>query len=148
MPAGATSKFGYFPTYSSANEGGLAPAGYSPGYNKAVVKAGATTLTTTEILNGLILLDPNGAGVNLTTPTAAAIIAAMSGASVGSSFVVHVRNTADAAEAITFVGGTGVTVSGTATIAQNNAKSFLFVVVQSAVGAEAITAYSMGTAVF
>lgn len=113
-----------------------------------VTTAGAGTYSAAAVVGGLILRDPAGGDRTDTTGTASEIMAEMNadnqGVSVGSSFVFTVRNTADAAETITVAGGTGVTVSGTATIAQNNQKSFLAVVTS----ATAITIYSLGTVVF
>jgi hypothetical protein len=105
--------------------------------------AGAVTYTAAQLLGGLILRDPNGAGRSDVTPTAALIIAAISQAGVGNSFEFTIRNTADAAETITVTDGTGVTLSGTMTIAQNNSRRFLAVVT----GATTVTIYSMGTVV-
>lgn len=122
-------------------QGGLA------GRTAVKVATGATVLTTDDVLGGVVLQDP-GTNTTLTTPTAAALVAALPGATVGTTFELHVRNTANGAETITFTGGTGVTVSGTATIAQNNAKTFKLVVTNASAGQEAITAYSMGTMVF
>lgn len=110
--------------------------------------AGAVTYTAAQLLGGVILRDPNGAARSDVFPTAALLAAAVPGADVGSSFTVHIRNTADAAETITMTAGTGVTISGTATIAQNNAKSFLVCFTNVTAGSESYTAYSLGTVVF
>ena len=105
--------------------------------------AGARTYTAAELLGGLILRDPNGAGRSDVTPTAAAIIAELDEPAVGSSFEFTIRNTANAAETITVTAGTDVTLSGTMTIAQNNSKRFLAVVTS----ATTVTVYSLGTVV-
>lgn len=105
--------------------------------------AGNVTYTAAQLLGGLILRDPNGADRSDITPTAAQIIAALTQAGDGNSFEFTIRNTADAAETITVTAGTGVTLSGTMNIAQNNSKRFLCVVT----GAESVTIYSLGTAV-
>ena len=81
--------------------------------------ADAVTLTAAQVLSRMILRDPAGDDRTDTTPTAEALVAAISGATVGNSLYLTIRNTADAAETITIEGGTGVTISGTATIAQN-----------------------------
>jgi hypothetical protein len=95
----------------------------------------------------LILRDPNGAGRSDVTPTATDLLAALEGkAAVGQGFRFTIRNTADAAETITLTAGTGVTLSGTMTIAQNNSKDFLAVV--TGIGTPAVTIYSLGTVVF
>lgn len=106
--------------------------------------AGAVTYTAAQLLGGLILRDPNGAGRSDVTPTAALIIAALPEYQVGSSFEFVIRNDADAAETITLTAGSGVTLSGTMTIAQSNAKRFLAVITS----ASAVTIYSLGTLVF
>lgn len=103
--------------------------------------AGAVTYTAAEFLGGLILRDPNGAGRTDDTPTAALIYDELGSPKAGASFEVVIRNTADAAETITMQAGTGVTISGTATIAQNNTKRFIGVVVSPT----AVTLYSIGT---
>jgi hypothetical protein len=95
---------------------------------------------------GLILRDPNGAGRADLFPTAANLLTAVPGAIVGTSFIVTIRNTADAAETITMTTNTGLTLSGTMTIAQNEQKSFL--VTFTNVGTAAVTIYSMGSVTF
>lgn len=107
--------------------------------------AGAVTYTAAQIIGGLILRDPNGAGRSDVTPTATLIVNEIAACKVGSSFEFTIRNTADAAETITVTAGTGVTLSGTMTIAQNNSKRFLVVV--TAVSSPAVTVYSLGTLV-
>jgi hypothetical protein len=107
--------------------------------------AGAVTYTAAEFAGGLILRDPNGAGRTDITPTAALLDAQLGTPRVGSALVVTIRNTADAAETITMSGGTGVTISGTATIAQNNQKAFLCVKTATT---PTYTIYSLGTVVF
>ena len=105
--------------------------------------AGALTYTAAMLLGGIILRDPNGAGRSDVTPTAALLLAALPGFAVGDAFEFTIRNTADAAETITVTAGTGVTLSGTMTIAQNNSKRFLCVITS----ASAVTVYSLGTVV-
>ena len=107
--------------------------------------AGVETYTAAQLLGGLILRDPNGAGRNDVTPTAALLVAAIPGAAVGHSFEFTIRNTADAAETITVTAGSGVTLSGTMTIAQNNTRRFLAVLNNVGAGTEAVTIYSIGT---
>jgi hypothetical protein len=109
--------------------------------------AGAKTYTAAELIGGLILRDPAGAGRSDVTPTAALIVAGFAGGIVGSSFEFTIRNTADAAETITLTAGAGVTLSGTMTIAQNNSKRFLCRLDNVGSGTEAVTIYSLGTIV-
>ena len=103
--------------------------------------ATAITLTAAEVLGGMILQDPTGGAVTTNLPTAALLSAALGGAIAGDSLEFTIRNTADANETITVEAGTGGTMSGTKTIAQNNSKRFLIVFSSKSV----YTAYSLGT---
>lgn len=122
--------------------------------------AGAVTFTAAQLLGGLILRDPAGAGRADLTPTAAQIVNALPGvrstpsaaasatlSSQGpiSSFQFDLVNTADGNETITLTAGTGVTVSGTATVAQSNGKRFIVYVTDATSGSEAVTIRSLGT---
>jgi hypothetical protein len=109
--------------------------------------AAAVTFTAAQILGGLILRDPAGAARADLLPAPADIVAAIPGCVVGSSFEFTIRNTADANETITLTANGDSTVSGTATIAQNNSKRFLAVVTNIGSGTEAVTVYSLGTVV-
>lgn len=93
----------------------------------AVVAFGGTnqTLTVAHLLNGKINGTPTGAAA-YTTPTAAEIDAAFPDVATGDSFEVTIVNTSGGANAITVTGGTGVTVKGTAAIAQNRCAKCLF----------------------
>lgn len=108
--------------------------------------AAAVTFTAAEIVGGLILRDPNGAGRADLVPTVASLLAEL-GADIkdiaGLSFEFTIRNTADAAETITVTTNTGWTLSGTMTIAQNNSKRFKVVFTSPT----AATLYSLGTVV-
>lgn len=89
------------------------------GAMSTVTTAGPVTLTPAQFVNGAWIRDPNGAGRSDTTPTAWDVIKSLPNPKIDERFEFFVRNTADAAETITLVGGTGVTITGTATIAQN-----------------------------
>jgi len=104
--------------------------------------AGNLTITAAFLLTGLITRDPNGAGRTDTTDTAANIIAGIPALSVdGAVWPVILINTADAAEAITLAGGTGVTISNVGqTIAQNESALLLF----RRTSSTAITLYIIG----
>lgn len=106
--------------------------------------AGNVTYSAAEFLGGMILRDPNGGARSDVTPTAALLYAALDQPVVGTSFEFTIRNTADANETITLGGGTSVTISGTATIAQNNSKRFLCVCTAQT---PTFTIYSLGTIV-
>ena len=106
--------------------------------------AGAVTYTAAEVKGGLILRDPNGGNRSDVFPTAADLYETFGRPKVGQTFSLHIRNTADAAETITMSTATGLTLSGTMTIAQNNAKNFVGVFTS----ATTVTIYSLGTVVF
>lgn len=130
---------------------GQVPGITQVGWHKTTVTtdatAGAKTYTAAELLGGLILRDPAGAGRSDVTPTAAQIVTGLAGGVVGSSFEFTIRNTADGDETITITAGTDVTLSGVMTIAQNNSKRFLCRLDNVGSGTEAVTIYSLGTVV-
>jgi hypothetical protein len=105
--------------------------------------AGAVTYTAEELSRGLILRDPSGANRSDVFPTAAGLYAEFGKPEAYSSFTLIIRNTADAAETITMTTATGLTLSGTMTIAQNNTKIFKGVFTSPT----AVTIYSIGTLV-
>lgn len=109
--------------------------------------AAAVTYTAAQVAGGLILRDPNGGARSDVSPTAALLVAQLENPSANTAFEFTIRNTANAAETITLTAGTGVTLSGTMTIAQNNSKRFLAVVTNADDGEEAVTVYSLGTVV-
>lgn len=109
--------------------------------------AADVTFTAAEVIGGLILRDPAGGARADLVPTAANIVAGIAGAIVGSSFEFTIRNTADFSETITVTTNTGITLSGTMTIAQNNSKRFVAVCTNVGAGTEAVGVYSLGTVV-
>lgn len=131
-----------------------------PTVTVTTVTAGTTaTLTAAQMIGGLILHDPTGAGTD-TTDTALNIVNAMPGAAVGQSFQFDLVNIADGNETITVAAGTGVTLAtyapatGTYTVAQNNGKRFLVLITALPISAAgirqsaAVTIYSLGTYTF
>jgi hypothetical protein len=110
-----------------------------------ITTAGNVTYTPANLLGGLILRNTNGGNRSDVSPTAALLLAALPRAEVGQAITFTIRNTAGAAETITMTAGTGATLSGTMTIAQNNSKEFIAVFTNVTGGAEAYTLYSLGT---
>lgn len=90
------------------------------------------TLPVAEMAGGCVVFTSFTAGRNLTTPTAAQILAAASDMDVGDSFTFIVSSIA--AFAATWVAGTGVTLAGRAT---TPASSFSLIVVEKT-GAAAV----------
>ena len=111
----------------------------------SITTAGAGTYTAAQLYGGRITRDPTGAARTDTTDTAANIVGAIVGAAVGDTFICIVENTADAAEAITLAGGSGVTLErldGTgATIPQNGTALLLFVLTNVTGASEAVSCY-------
>lgn len=91
----------------------------APAYYAANSATASTTATVNQMgLNGFSVLDMTGtlgAAGNLTTPTAAAIMANNPNVPDGGAYLWRVINETAATNAWTVVGGTGVTVTGTAT---------------------------------
>lgn len=69
--------------------------------------AGAVTLTAAEVIGGIVVADPTGAGRTYTLPTAALLVAAIPGAKVGDLVRFLLVNGADANEVITIAVGAG-----------------------------------------
>ena len=113
-----------------------------------ITTAGAVTYTAAQLLGCFIFRDPNGAGRSDTLPSAALLVAAIQGIAVGQCFVFTVRNDAGGAFTITMLAGAGVTISGTATIAQSNLKECRVRFTNVTPGTEAYTIYSLGSVVF
>lgn len=82
-------------------------------------------------------------GATLTTDTAANIIAAIPLAQryVGYTYSLTLINESSAADSWTVAGGTGVTITGTATVAQNTWREFLVTIAS----ATTVTLQSIGT---
>lgn len=114
-----------------------------------VSTAGVVAYTAAQFLNSLILRDCNGAGRADTVPTAAALLTALTNVgrkpNVGAAFELTIRNASGGAFTITLTATAGVTISGTATIAQNNSKKLLVVFTDIRDGNAAYTLYSLGT---
>jgi hypothetical protein len=99
------------------------------------------TLTAAQLLGGFINSVPAGA-VTLTLPTAANLVAGVTGAKVGDAFECAIENTSGGANAITLAAG-GATLRGGTSIAQNKAALLRFVLTNVTLGTEAYTAYSI-----
>lgn len=97
-------------------------------------------LTAEQVLGGFLIVDCQDAGT-ITMPTAASIAALIPSLQVGTAFEFIVRNTGDTT--LTLAGGTGGTVSGTATMATATSKRWLAIC--TAIGTSpTFTYYSLG----
>ena len=130
---------------ASIFELGDIPGGLLPGNMGLAAPTATATLTAANSYNTIIRGVPT-TGATYTTATAAAIVAAIGGdCAVGTTFMVVVLNASAGANTITIAGGTDVTVSGVATVAQNASKVFLGRVTNVTAGSEAITLYGLGS---
>ena len=130
---------------ASIFELGDIPGGLLPGQMGLAAPTATATLSAANSYNTIIRGVPTAAAT-YTTATAEAIVAAIGGdCAVGTTFMLVVLNASAGANTITIGGGTGVTVSGVATVAQNASKVFLGRVTDVAAGSEAITIYGLGS---
>jgi len=130
---------------ASIFELGDIPGGLLPGQMGLAAPTATATLTAANSYNTIIRGVPTAAAT-YTTATAAAIVAAIGGdCAVGTTFMLVVLNASAGANTITIAGGTGGTVSGVATVAQNASKVFLGRVTGVTAGSEAITLYGLGS---
>lgn len=134
----------YAPTTNYARLSTLAYPTVTPTVNAV---AAAVTYSVAEILSGLILRDALSSARADLLPTAAAVVAAIEGCQVGTSFRFWIRNTGAGAGSITVTTNTGNTLSGTVAIVFQQMKEFMAVVTNATVGSEAITYYSLGASV-
>jgi hypothetical protein len=100
--------------------------------------SGAITLTAAQIIGGFLIVDCQDAQ-NAAMPTAELLIAAIPGVKVGSSFQFQIKNSGDST--LTVVLGTGVTVTGTATVITAEQKQFLVYITNATVGSATYTVY-------
>ena len=130
---------------ASIFELGDIPGGLLPGQITLAAPTATATLTAAQSYNSIVRGVPTAAAT-YTTATAAAVVAAIGGdCAIGTSFRVVVINASAGANTITVAGGSGVTVTGVATVVQNASKEFIGYVAAVESGSEAITLYSLGS---
>ena len=130
---------------ASIFELGDIPGGLLPGQITLAAPTATATLTAAQSYNSIVRGVP-AAAATYTTATAAAVVAAIGGdCAIGTSFRVVVINASAGANTITVAGGSGVTVSGVATVVQNASKEFIGYVTAVESGSEAITLYGLGS---
>lgn len=111
-----------------------------------------TATITGQSLQGLLTGTPTAAA-NYTTDTATNVCAAIGSvlgtpAPPGTSWDWYIKNTSGGANTITVVAGSGVTLSGTGTVVQNNVRQFRWQVVNCTAGAQALNLFSLNTSAF
>jgi hypothetical protein len=113
----------------------------------SIATAANVTYTVAQVLGGKIFRDCAGSSRTDTLPTAAALVAAVPGAQVGTSFEFDIRNSG-AANTLTIAAGSGGTTSGTMTVGVGSIRFFTLVFTNVTPGSEAYTLYSDGSATF
>jgi hypothetical protein len=122
---------------------GAIPTGLLPSQMQLAEPTATATLSAANSFNAIVRGVPTAAAT-YTTATAADIISAIGGdCEVGTAFTLVVINASAGANTITVQGGSGVTVSGVATVAQNASKVFLGRVTD--ITTAAITLYGLGS---
>jgi hypothetical protein len=103
---------------------------------QTLANAAGQTLTVPQTVNA-VLLRSGAAAVTDTTPTAAAIVAAIP--NVGANDVFHLAIVNTNSGTLTIGAGAGVTLAGTTTIPTVNTRRYIGVVTNPTAGAEAVT---------
>ena len=120
---------------------GAAFAALPPAQYKTAALQSATIVAANMAGSAVSVFDNTGTTpANLATDTAANIIAAVPGWQIGQSYVLKIRNSSGSANTATITAGTGVTLTGTMTIAQYVQREFIV----TYTGAGAVTIQSVG----
>jgi hypothetical protein len=97
--------------------------------------AGAITLSAAQIINGIVNQSGTPGAFNMTTPTAAAIVAALKNCQIGTKFEFVLMNGGDGT--VTIVAGDGVTLAGVTAVP--TVKTQIYRGVVTAVATPAVT---------
>lgn len=143
---GATAAF----NCTTAGAWTVQPASTATAAYNAAANTTAFTATAAQVTGGvssvdLALTGTLGAGANITTPTAALIVAALHCPTVGTSYRLRITNRSGGAFSWTVVAGSGITLTGTATIAQNTWREFVVTVTNAATPAVTLQSVATGT---
>jgi len=147
--------FGNVSGDATAAAGGALTVKSANTFNKKSVittdSTGNRTITAAEMIGGYFHMAgaSGGSTPTLTTDTAANIVGAMNNPVVGSSFVLHIQNTASSGgQKIIMAVGTGVTgenLSGSsADIPENFCRTYLVIATNVSGGSEAVTFRQLG----
>lgn len=109
-------------------------------YSTAALQSAAMTAAQVSGAKSVVFDNTGTTPGNLQMPTAAAIVANIAGAVVGQAYMLKIRNSAGAANTATITTNTGITLTGTMTIAQNVTREF----VVTLVSLTAVTVQSVG----
>jgi len=132
---GSNAVLGWYDSTVWRVAGGVSQGGAATNQYTAIT---GTTWTAADIAGADYTVLATSGATALTTPTAAQIIAAVPGWEVGDSYRLRIYNTN--AGTLTLTGGTGVTITGTATLATNVWREYIV----SYTGAGAVTMQNIG----
>lgn len=114
------------------------------GYSTAALQSAQMTAAQVSGSGFQVFENTGTTPANLQFPTAAQLLTALPFAQVGTSWMLLIRNSSGSANTATITTATGITLTGTMTIAQNASR--LFNVKFTAIGASpAVTVQSLGT---
>ncbi len=119
-------------------------AAYSNLPTATITTTTGTTLTAAQVVGAAIFRSGPTAVFTDTTDTATNIVAAIPGATVNASWKLRYVNRD--ASTCTIAGGTGVTISGTATVAASTWRDFICTITNTATPAVTMTSAGSGTA--
>lgn len=108
----------------------------SGAYN--AITAASPTLTTAQMLNGIAALSGQTAAQNVTTPSAAALVAAIPNCMVGSAFDFVIINGHSSSGAATVLAGAGVTLTLTTVVPIAKTQLYRGIVTNITPGAQAV----------
>ena len=84
------------------------------------------TLTATQVTGGMLVANPSTTAATYTFPTAALLDAALANLKVGSTFDLVIVNLGTSSGALTLTMGTGLTLSGSGTVAITSSAQLRF----------------------
>lgn len=120
----------------------MGPAARLPDAQYVTAAGQSTTLTAAQVSGAKICVYDNTGTTpaNLQFPAATDVIAAIPQAQIGMSYLLKIRNSSGSANTATITTNTGVTLTGTMTIAQNVTRDFIVTMTAAAT----ITVQSVG----
>jgi len=110
-------------------------------YLTPVTASTTATLTPAQLI-GTILVSAPASNISLTSPTAAALVAADPDAAVGRGYSFYVVNT-NGTNTVTVVAGTGVTLVGNVVTAISSSSHYYVSYTNVTLGTEAVTVYRL-----
>lgn len=129
------------PTFTLVGLGSLPIANLPAAqFSTAALESAAMTGPQVAGANVVNFLNTGTTPGNLQMPTATNLVAAIPNAQIGMSYMLNIRNGSGAANTATITTNTGITLTGTMTIAQNVTRTF----VVTLTSLTAVTVQSMG----